>query len=511
MHWSDVAYRAYTTAFFGLFGLVLASGLVGDDPVSESVVQRIHDEAPAWAGLVVAVVVLLGLRSGARGGPLAVEAADVQHLLAAPIERRAVLAQPVRQLLLRGAVWGALVGGLIGDLTAARVRGGLWPWVGCGVAFGALVALFGLGAGLVAAGRRWPAWAVSVAGVALAGWSVIDVTTSARTAPATQLGRLVVWPLGFDPWALLAIPVIVVTVAVAILGIGGLSIEYARLRTALIGQLRFAVTQRDLRTVILLRRQLASETPRAHSWFGPLPTGFSARFPVLARDTRSLARWPLVRLARVAVLGAGAGLALRGAWSGTTPLVLVAGGALYVAALDAIEPLAQELDHPLRLWSVPVKRGSVLIRHVAGPTVVMILAGALGLLAALAVGPSWQVVEVGGVVLVPAALAAVSGATLSVVSEPILSQENEGFMPPELAGPRLLWRTLWPPAIVVLGVVPVVLAAQAEVDGRQPLPMLISASAALSLVTVGVLIWIRYRDDIVAAMADAAASGGAGR
>src|SRR4051794_41361499 len=36
-----------------------------------------------------------------------------------------------------------------------------------------------------------------------------------------------------------------------------------RSRTELVGQLRFAVTLQDLRTVLVLRRQLAQERPRA--------------------------------------------------------------------------------------------------------------------------------------------------------------------------------------------------------------------------------------------------------
>ena len=68
----------------------------------------------------------------------------------------------------------------------------------------------------------------------------------------------------------------------------------------------------------------------------------------------------LARLAvgRVAALGAVAGLCAYGTWRGTTPLIIVAGIALFIAALDAIEPLAQEVDHPDRAQGVPVERGS---------------------------------------------------------------------------------------------------------------------------------------------------------
>ena len=60
----------------------------------------------------------------------------------------------------------------------------------------------------------------------------------------------------------------------------------------------------------------------------------------------SLLRWPATRILRVVGLGIVAGFAAGGAWKGTTPLVIVAGVALFVAALDALEPLAQEMGPP---------------------------------------------------------------------------------------------------------------------------------------------------------------------
>ena len=83
-----------------------------------------------------------------------------------------------------------------------------------------------------------------------------------------------------------------------------------------------------------------------------------------------------------------AGLCAYGTWEGTTPLVIVAGIALFIAALDAIEPLAQEVDHPDRTQGVPIKRGEMYVRHLAVPVVVMALAGLIGLGAARCSIPS---------------------------------------------------------------------------------------------------------------------------
>ena len=58
-------------------------------------------------GAFVAISIALGLRSGSDGGPIALEGADVRHLLLAPIARRSVLIQPVVQRLRTMAFGGA--------------------------------------------------------------------------------------------------------------------------------------------------------------------------------------------------------------------------------------------------------------------------------------------------------------------------------------------------------------------------------------------------------------------
>ena len=85
--WGELAYRVYTTAFFCLVIVIMISGAIGDDPVSPSAVVDIAELGPKWAGLLLSLVILGGVRSGSRGGPLALEAADVQHLLLSPADR----------------------------------------------------------------------------------------------------------------------------------------------------------------------------------------------------------------------------------------------------------------------------------------------------------------------------------------------------------------------------------------------------------------------------------------
>ena len=82
--WFDVAYRVYLFALVGLIGVVLASdaigGLVGDDVSTADLLTR----GPSLLGIPVVAAIGLGLRSGADGGPVSIEVADVTHLLLAP-------------------------------------------------------------------------------------------------------------------------------------------------------------------------------------------------------------------------------------------------------------------------------------------------------------------------------------------------------------------------------------------------------------------------------------------
>src|SRR4051812_33300017 len=80
----EALYRAYLTAIVVALGVLVLSGITGDTRVDQATVERIRDDGAAVVGLVGAVVVAIGLRSGGRGGPLVIEAADVRLVLLAP-------------------------------------------------------------------------------------------------------------------------------------------------------------------------------------------------------------------------------------------------------------------------------------------------------------------------------------------------------------------------------------------------------------------------------------------
>lgn len=493
--WGDLAYRVYTTALAVLVLVVFASGLVGDDRLSGAAADRVLDAVPAWAGLLAAAFLLIGVRSGARGGPLAMEAADVHHLLLAPLPRSAALRRPALGMVGYGAAGGAAVGALAGELFSQRLPGSGTAWAGAGALFGATTVTLSLGAAMVTASRRLPRRVPLAVALGLLAWSAGDATGGLPTAPLTWVGRMVTWPVRSAPVAAVAVPIAIGTAVVGLAVVGGLSIEAARRRTALVGQLRFAVTQQDLRSVVLLRRQLAAEVPRRRTLLPRLPVAVGRRWPVFDRDLRSIARWPAVRIVRVIVLVTGAAFALGGVLSGTTPLLLVAGICTFVAALDAVEPLAQEVDHPTLLGSYPRPAGAILLAHLAAPVMVLAVAGAVALGAAMLLEPSTDELALGAITLVSGSFAAVAGAAISVVGEISVQGSDSVMFSPEVAGPTVVLRTLWPPAVAVLGLVPVLVAQRAVRDGGDLVPPAATAALLSLALTALVFTWVRRRED----------------
>lgn len=495
IHWVDALYQVYITALVAVVGVVFASGYVGDGEVAASTVTEVIADGPAVLGLAAALAVLVGLRSGSRGGPLALEKADVRHVLLAPIDRGVALRGPGwRQLRFTLAV-GAALGATVGLLATRRLPESTGEWLLAGAVLGATVAGLGFGSALVAGGVGIPQWASTTVGLGLVAWSVADVVGRAPTSPTAAVGHVGIAPLDLAPEVLAGPVLALLLVAVGMLRVSGTSLEAAERRTSLVGQIRFAVTLQDLRTVLVLRRQLAQERPRSRPWVRGSTR--PARFPIVRRGIRSIARWPTGRIVRVVGFGVVSGLAMRGAWSGTTPLVALAGVALWIAALDAVEPMGQEIDHPGRTDMYPIERGVLLL----GLLPVVLGASALvglvaGLVAATPVGaalPAGPALVVGLV----AGLLAGCGAVVSTIQGAPDAVDLLGVATPEIAGVKTVVRTTWPPVMAVLGVTPLLLARSADrsVDG-DPLGAALLLSAPLVGVAVVVGAWVRYHVDI---------------
>lgn len=499
IHWVDAFYHVYLAAVVGGVLVVLVSNLVGGNLVHADTMRRVREHGPAIVGIAAALAVAIGLRSGSRGGPIALEGPDVRHVLMSVVDRGLALRGPAWRQLRFGLFVGTVTGAIAGVFAHRRLDHSAAGFIVCGAVFGACVAALGLGCALVASGRRLRPWLASAIGLVLVAWAVADATSTVGPvhAPSTFLGRLALWPLHVDLWAIVPVAVAVALVVLGVTGISGLSIEGAERRTRLVGQLRFAVTLQDLRTVLVLRRQLAMELPRLSPWYQP---SFERRpkFPVWMRGLRGVLRWPASRLVRIVLLAVVAGLAMRAAWDGTIPMIVLAGLAFWVAALDAVEPMAQETDHPSLRDGYPVEAGSLMARHLPISAVVMTFVALLAAVVGVVVHPSSVAVGVAAIAFVPAGLAAMSGAAVSVVmgAPKPPGEDVFSFAPPEFAGAKNAMRAALPAAIAIIGTLPVMAARAAHERGN--LAYGPEAAAAIGVLVVVLLSvgWVRMEQRI---------------
>lgn len=495
IHWIDVFYQAYLTGVLGLIAVALAWSAVGDTRVTAVQVGHILADGPGWIGGIAAFAIALGLRSGSRGGPLALERAEVRHVLLAPVDRTSALRAPaVRQL--RFLVFVALITGAIsGGLAWKRLPGTGAVWIATGALVGLTAVALAFGSALTAGGIRLPRWAASLVGLSLIGAAMADGTGTIPSSPTALFGDLALWPMRFRVTGLIPVAVAAALLVGGMALLGRASLEAADRRSTLVGQLRFAATLQDLRTVIVLRRQLAMELPRIRPWVRIKVRG-TGRWPVFVRGLRGLLRWPAARVARLLLLGVVTGLALRGAWSGTTPLVVLAGLAMFLAGLDAVEPLAQEVDHPSRRDASPMPASQIHLLHIPVGALGMLIAAVVAGVVAGAPGVGRLPADLVVQLVPPLIMGGLGGALVSVLAGPVSMSEGWSLAPPEAQGMRLAFRTAWPPGIGVLGAAPVLLARSAFDQGRSAItgaqPMLLGVTVLFVLICG----WVRVRDDM---------------
>lgn len=417
----EVLYRVYLGGIAAIFAIAFLAGALHEVPADPSSVRGIAADAPTVIGIAVAVLVLAGLRAGARGGPLAIEAAEVRYTLLAPISRRTALRPAALAQLRTATIFGALFGAVVGNFVFRRFPGSAVEWIGSLAAFGALVPVAVLGAALVASGRRLRLGVASVVGLVLVAWAALDLALGWNSSPATMLGDLATLPLqhGASAWlAALGAVLTLALLAAGLLGLGGLALEAAQRRAQLVAEMRFSASVQDLRTVIILRRQLASERPRRKPWFR-LRLGGPPGSAVWRRDWQSFLRWPLVRIVRVVLIAVAAGGIAVGGFDLTPVLFALPGPLLFVAALDLIEPLAQESDHPTRRLLLPRGSSELLRSHLIAPAAAMAVVIALASVAAAAIGGNAGLaLGVGAVVFLPLAMVMICAAAVSSTNDP---------------------------------------------------------------------------------------------
>jgi len=523
--WYDIAYRVYLFALVGLTLVVWISdaidGAIGDDGIETA---ELLATGPAIIGLGIVVAFALGLRSGADGGPVSIEVADIRHVLLAPVPRRAVMLRPIGQRLRAAAFALALGAAILGQLVATELEGSRAAWAAACGAYGAMVGTTFVAAAVIAHAVAMPRWAATALATIVVGWqglaawgaSTDELTGAARIGPGNLAGRLALWGVDQRPIDLVSVAVVVLLGAAALVLGGRLRLEALARRGELVSQLRFAATVQDLRTVVQLRRQLRAEAMRDRPWGGrsepgrPLPARPDtvrrvARPPeppsptvVWRRGVRSLRRLPLARLVRIALLAAVGGAAAAFTVSSSPLFALVLLGALFVVGLEVLEPLSQEVDRPDLTDSLPVDRCWIYAHHLVAPAGLLVAVAAIGAATAAAIEPN---IAVGAVLAaVPVTFAGAAGpVVVTVLDAPsapspttLLGAPRDAettMVPPEFAGFSTAVKTLIPVVLSAAGTVPVVVAGLTDDTGAVARALL-----GLALYVAAVVVWVRRRD-----------------
>lgn len=504
MEWFDAAYRVYIVGLFGLIALGWLSDLVGDAELSASAAANVADSGPAVLGIVAIVALAAGLRGGSQGGPLALEAADVTYVMMAPIPRRTALTKPAYQRARSAAFAVGLVAAALAQLGGRRLPGSPIAWFFAGALFGAAVGLLWVAGALIAHELRLPLVASTVIGLALVGWQAGAATTGV-IGPADTIGSVGLWGWRQNGVDVVGLVVVFALLVTGFVGIERLSIDALARRSSLVAQLRFAVTMQDLRTVILLRRQLSYEHTRTRPWvqLRLRPDGRA----VWRRGWHSLLRLPTGRVLRMAALAVIAGVCQVAVIHDVTPALFGTMLAIFVLGLEVMEPLSQEVDQPDRTASFPLERGHLMLRHLAAPAVALVPFGLLAGIAAVTtdalstdgdrVGAAAAVVAV---LMLPTVLAGAAGATVSIVRDvpdPVPSGNQDAFMPPEMAGFTTVLKTALPLVVPLLGTLSILPVRAALADGADAaLATATRMALGLVLVEAAVVVWVRHRDRV---------------
>ncbi len=496
--WFEALYRVYLAAMVVGGSVLFLSGLIEDTPATAADLTNITRHGPHILGIIVATALFIGVRSGNNGGPIAVEEAEVRHVLTAPIPLANVLRKPAFQRLRTAAFAGAVAGAVSGQLAARRLPGSLGEWALYGAIYGMCVGLILVGAALLSHGLRFPRLLSTLGVSALLAWQVAAaIQGTSFPGPFDSFGSMALWPLHVEAIDLISVILTVGISASGLLVLGTLSLEALSRRSSLVSQLRFAVTLQDIRTVVLLRRQLSQEQMRARPW---ITLRRSAKTPpVQRRGIQSLLKFPARRLARMKLLIVLAAMCQVWAYRGTTPAVVASGLCLFVFGLEIIEPLSQEVDKPDRTDSLPVDRGELLLRHLLVPAIALVPFALLAIVTVFIFEPSAIALATAAVLALPALATGTAGAIINAVKgapDPLGDSSKAMFMPPEVAGMTTMTRAVWPVIVAISGSLPVLAVRDAVDHGNHPVAAAVRVSVGVALLLFLVAGWVRQRDAI---------------
>jgi hypothetical protein len=499
LDWFEAMYRVYLLAIFGGGGVLWVSSSIKDEPVSASVAESVLRNGPAVLGLFVAFALMAGIRGGAQGGPVALEAADVVHVMLSPIDRRRAMLRPATQRLRSAVFLGVAGGAVVGQLAGRRLPGTLIAWAAAGALYGATLTAIWVGSALLAHTLRLPRWLATLTGLVVVGWQAAAVAWHVP-GPTTLAGSLALWGWRQHPEDLVVVAVTLAGVVVGFVLLGRLSLDALARRSALVAQLRFAVTMQDLRTVILLRRQLNQETARQRPYvrLRTSKPGIGFTGTVWRRGWHGLLRFPVPRLVRMSVIAAAMGVLQAAVVRGTTPAFIGTAILGFVLGLEVMEPLSQEVDQADRADALPVERGELMFRHLLAPALALVPFAVVAWGAAvLTLGADSKAFAPAAILALPTLLGGATGGVVSIVKDapdPSSGSTQQAFMPPEMAGFTTLIRVAWPIVVSTLTTCTVLLPRAALRAGESATAAAVRGALGALLVVALVGYWVKVRD-----------------
>jgi hypothetical protein len=483
--WESI-YQAYVAGFAIAAAAAIVASVLPEDQLSADRLETMTRYAPAALGLLVALAIAVGLRSGSRGGPLVFDPPTVHYLFQSPVDRGFLTRRTALNQLRSAITWGIGGGLALGLGASAALPGGVF-WLGLGFGIvGVLTALALFGSALLASGHQINIVAATIAGLLVIGWSVADLVTGTVTSPLSMIGQLGLLQETARFTAIVGVILVLLLLLLAFSSAASVSLEAALRRSGLVSQIRFALTMQDLRTVVVLRRRLTGHTHRKRTWL-PVPRATGNRLPALRRTFYGLLHAPLSTLLRAATLGVGAGITLGLAVKWTALIALLGGVLLFVAAYDFIESLAQEIDKPTLWANKPIPPGDLVVRLTLAGAVCMAPVAIIAIISAIIVGGTG--IAAVALVVVPATTvgAAVGAAVSTVLGAPTFSATT---MESEMFALTTVPRILAPPAIAAIPLLPVV----AGIAAGDPAGAIGSNSLFLRGVSCGLaLLWLRSR------------------
>jgi len=494
IEWFDAAYRVYLVALFGGGTVLWISSSIGDETVAADTVANVSKNGPALIGIITALAFMAALRSGSQGGPLALEAADVTYVMLSPVDRVRALLRPVSQRARSAASLAAVSGAIIGQLAGRRLPGTPIAWAASGAAFGISTALLWAGTALVAHAIRLQLWVATTLGGVVVLWQCAALAWH-LPGPANVFGSLAMWG-----WRQNLIDLVAPLIALIVLIAGVALLQHTSLdalarRSSLVAQLRFAVTMQDLRTVILLRRQLNQEHTRGRPWLR-VPRWIT--HPIPRRGVASVARFPASRLVRMTAFAAMAGVFQALVLRGTTPALVGTAFMLFLLGLEAMEPLSQEVDQPDRTDSLPIERGELLVRHLVAPAVALVPFAVVAAAAAIVTLGTTRAITPAAILALPTVLAGAAGGVVSIVRDapdPTKSSAQQAFIPPEMAGVTSALRIGLPILVSGLAAATILIVRQAERVGTSATGAAVRGAVGAALLAAAVGLWVRRRDE----------------